>query len=107
MNKIVGFLQNKSGENSSKRLGYLSTIPFTNFGTIWLCDSLVKNGKPELAVDVWNSFYIFSAVLGGFVSLELVKEFIFAWKGKTITETVITGTEIKQQKEEKHVENIG
>lgn len=106
MNKCLQFLQGKSGEMSSKRLGYLSTIPFANMGTVWLCDSLIKNGKPELAVDAWNSFFIFSAVLGGFVSLELVKEFIFAWKGKTITETVITGTEIKQ-KEEKNVENIG
>lgn len=82
MKSFLKFFQGKSGELSSKRLGYLSTIPFVNIGTIWFCDSLIKSSQPQLAVEVWNGFFIFSAVLGGFVSLELVKEFVIVWKGR-------------------------
>jgi hypothetical protein len=82
MSKLLEFLQSSSGELSSKRLGYLSTIPFTLLGTIWICDKLIKNSHPELAVEVWNSFFIFSAILGGFVSLEILQNLITDWKGK-------------------------
>ena len=88
MSKFIEFFQGSNGDMSSKRLGYLLTIPFSLIGTIWLCNKLIDSGKAELAVDVWNSFYIFSAVLGGFVSLEVVQSFIATYKGRTIQEPI-------------------
>jgi hypothetical protein len=95
MNKFLEFFQGASGEMSSKRLGYLATIPASILGTIWICNKLIDSGKAELAVDVWNSFFVFSAVLGGFVSIEVIQSLICAWKGKTII----------QKEEVKNVEN--
>ena len=79
--KILEFFQGITGEMSSKRLGYLSTIPFVLVGTIWICGKLIENGKPEMAVDVWKCFYIFSAILGGFVSAELIPTILLAVRG--------------------------
>lgn len=87
MNIFLQFFQGRGGDMSSKRLGYLSTIPFSLVGTIWICNKLIDNGRAELAVDVWQSFYVFSAILGGFVSLEVVQNFISAWKGKNLETT--------------------
>jgi len=84
MSKFSEFFQSASGEMSSKRLGYLSTIPASIFGTFWICKALINANEPELAVEVWNSFFVFSAVLGGFVSLEVIQNLISAWKGKAI-----------------------
>jgi hypothetical protein len=84
MNKFLEFFQDESGAMSSKRLGYLSTIPFSLSGTIWICNRLIDSGNAALAVQVWDSFLIFSGVLGGFVSLEVVQSLITAWKGKII-----------------------
>lgn len=78
--KKPSFLKNSKNEKSSKRLGYLSTLPFINIGTIWLCSILIKTNHPKYAIDVWNSFLIFSAVLGGFVSMELLPSIIAAFK---------------------------
>ena len=59
---------------SSKRLGYLATIPASILGTTYICNRLINSGNPQLAVDLWNSFLMFSAVLGGFVSVEVFKK---------------------------------
>ncbi len=82
MGKLLEFLQGSSGELSSKRLGYLSTIPVVLGGTIWICNKLILTANAALAVDVWNSFLIFSAVLGGFVSVETIPTIINAIKGR-------------------------
>lgn len=95
MSKFLEFFQSSSGEMSSKRLGYLATIPASIFGTIWICNKLIKASRAELAVDVWNSFFIFSAVLGGFVSIEVIQSLICAWKGRAVI----------QKEEVKNVEN--
>ena len=58
MSKFIEFFQGTNGDMSSKRLGYLSTIPVSLFGTIWLCNKLIDSGKAELAVDVWNSLLL-------------------------------------------------
>lgn len=83
----AGFLKNSKNEKSSKRLGYLSTVPFSTVGTIWLCSVLVHTNHPKYAVDVWNSFLIFSAVLGGFVSMELLPNIIGAFKRGKVDES--------------------
>lgn len=79
--KILEFLQSSSGELSSKRLGYLSTIPASILGTIFLCNKLINSGHPEHAVTLWNGFLFFSAILGGFVSFETIPIILRAWKG--------------------------
>lgn len=79
--KILEFFKGITGEMSSKRLGYLSTIPFVLGGTIWICKKLIENGKPEMAVDVWKCFYVYSAILGGFVSAELIPTILLSVRG--------------------------
>lgn len=76
MNKLLEFLQSSSGEMSSKRLSFLSTMFCVLVGTFWICNKLIATGHPELAVDLWNSFFIYSAVLGGFVSIEIIQNLI-------------------------------
>jgi hypothetical protein len=82
MMKFSQFLKSSSGELSSRRLGYLSTIPATIFGTFYLCNELIDKGAAEPAVNLWSSFLIFSAVLGGFVSADVVISIIKILKGK-------------------------
>lgn len=77
------FFENNSKQLSSKRLGYLASLPFSCFGTIWICNKLIDSGNPALAVDVWNSFLIFSAVLGGFVSAEMLIPILNLIRGKS------------------------
>lgn len=96
MNKFLEFFQSSAGEMSSKRLGYLSTIPASIFGTTYICNKLINSGNPQLAVDLWNSFLIFSAVLGGFVSVEVLLPIIKAFKGQK-EEVIITGNEVKNE----------
>jgi len=79
--KLLQFFQGSSGEMSSKRLGYLSTIPFATYGTYKLCNKLINSDHADLAVNIWNSFFIFSAFLGGFVTIELVIKLIAILKG--------------------------
>jgi hypothetical protein len=81
MNKLLEFFQSSAGELSSKRLGYLATIPASIWGTIHLCNKLIATGNGALAVDLWNSFLVFSAILGGFVSVEIIPEVIRSIKG--------------------------
>lgn len=94
MNKFIEFFQSSAGEMSSKRLGYLSTIPASIFGTIYICNKLIDSKHPEMAVDLWSSFLFFSAVLGGFVSVEIILPIIKAIKGIK-EETIITREEVK------------
>ena len=69
---MKGFFQGKDGQLSSKRLAFLTTIPASIVGTLYFCNKLINKGKPDLAIDIWNSFLIFILVLGGFVSAELI-----------------------------------
>ena len=98
MNKFLEFLQGSSGEMSSKRLGYLSTIPVSLAGTIWICDRLIDSNNAAMAVQVWDSFLIFSAVLGGFVSAELIPTVVASFRGKIASVS-------KPKKEDQNVEN--
>lgn len=82
---ISQFFKGNNGSFSSKRLGYLLSIPFILIGTIWLCNKLIDVGKPELAVEIWKFFYLFSAVLGGFVSMEILPNIFSAFNRKTKT----------------------
>ncbi len=82
--KILEFFQGEDGMLSAKRLGYLSTVPVSSFGTFWLCNKLAENGNAELSVQLWTSYLIFSAVLGGFVSAELIPTILLAIRGVTL-----------------------
>lgn len=73
MSKILEFLQNDKKEFSSKRVGYLSTVPFAIVGTFWICYKLIASNQAEHVVNIWLGFYIYSAVLGGFVAVEPIQ----------------------------------
>lgn len=79
--KISELFKDSQGRMSSKRLGYLSTVPVSSFGTLWICYLLIKSSNPAMAVQVWTSYLIFSAVLGGFVSAELIPTILLAVRG--------------------------
>lgn len=79
--KISGFFKGMRGELSSRRLGLISSLPFTLLGTIWICDRLINCGRPELAVEVWKCFYIYCGVLGGYVTMETLYNFLSLIKG--------------------------
>jgi len=66
---IMKFLQN---HYSSKRSGFITTVIVSCLGVLATTRDLVINNHPELAVDLWQSFFIFSSVLGGFVTTELL-----------------------------------
>lgn len=69
-------LKDKTGLFSSKRLGYLISLPAANYGTIFICNKLIENQKYDLAADVWSGFLIFVAILGGFVTFEALSDLI-------------------------------
>lgn len=72
MKNLLKFLQSSSGENSSKRLAFLLSILIACYGVINTSGRLIDSDNPELAVDLWQSFFIFVAFLGGFVTAELL-----------------------------------
>ena len=72
MFKIFEFFQ--SGKKlSSKRLGYISTIPVAIYGTLYICDKLISTNQGQFVVDIWLGFFTYSAVLGGFVAIEPIQ----------------------------------
>jgi len=75
MFRIFEFFQSNK-KFSSKRLGYISTIPFTIYGTIHICDKLIMTNQGQFVVDIWLGFFTYSAVLGGFVAMEPVKNIL-------------------------------
>lgn len=79
--KILEFFQGEDGIMSAKRLGYLSTVPVSSFGTLYLCNKLIEKGQPDLSVQLFTSYLIFSAVLGGFVSAELIPTILLSIRG--------------------------
>lgn len=69
MFKILEFFQSRK-KFSSKRLGYISTIPVVIYGTLHICDKLIATNQGQFVVDIWLGFFTYSAVLGGFVAIE-------------------------------------
>ena len=67
----LGFLQSSTGEKSSKRLAFLSSLPFVYIGTLWLCDRMIQSDHADSAVALWNSFLLLVAAFGGFVTSEM------------------------------------
>ena len=80
------FFQDKNGELSSRRLGIITALPFIFYETDRLCGVLIKAGKPELAVDVWNSFLVFASLLVGSVTADILIRIFEIVKGKNIKE---------------------
>jgi len=83
MKKLLEFFQDLfKWMSSGRRLGFLSTIPFATYGTYKLCTKLIETEHAYLAVNIWNSFFIFASVLGGFVTVDAVTKLISSFKGK-------------------------
>jgi len=75
MLKILEFFQ--SGKKlSSKRLGYISTVPVAIYGTLYICDKLIQTNQGQFVVDIWLGFFTYSAILGGFVAVEPMQNII-------------------------------
>lgn len=75
MNKIMEFLRGVTGDLSSKRLAFLSSLPFVYLGTFYFTNKLINLKQYDKAVDLWTWFFILVAIFGGFVSAELFKRF--------------------------------
>lgn len=69
---FLQFFQSSSGENSSKRLAFLISIIIAGYGVISSTNAMIMEGKADQAVALWGYFFFYSAVLGGFVTLEMV-----------------------------------
>lgn len=80
--KILEFLQSSSGENSSKRLAFLSGHSAITFATMYFINKLINLKEYELAVDVYNSYLIYCTVLGGFVTAEILLNVLKIIKGR-------------------------
>ncbi len=80
--KILEFLQSSSGENSSKRLAFLSGHLFITLTTLILGDRLIDHKQYDYAVTVYNSYLIYCTVLGGFVTAEILIKVLQIIKGK-------------------------
>jgi hypothetical protein len=74
MQSIIEFLRGITGDLSSKRLAFLSSLPFVYFGTLYFTNKLINLKKYDEAVNLWTWFFILVAVFGGFVSAELFKK---------------------------------
>lgn len=70
--KFIQFFQSSSGENSSKRFAYLFSIVIACYGVISSTNAMIIEGKASEAVTLWGYFFIYSAFLGGFVTLEMI-----------------------------------
>lgn len=79
---LISFLQSREGENSSKRLAFLTGHLSITGGFFWLAKTLVNHGKYDLAVDLYNSYLIYCMVLGGFVTADLIAKVLQIIKGK-------------------------
>lgn len=86
LNFMKQFFQNKDGELSSRRLGIITSLPFTYYEVDNLCDALIKAGRPELAVDVWNSYLIFASLLLGSITADILIKVFEIVKGKNTKE---------------------
>lgn len=74
--KLLEFFQSSSGENSSKRLIWISSGVAIIVEFFRAMDQLISQGHPQEAVDLFNNFMIFVAITGGLVSLEMIRGII-------------------------------
>lgn len=79
---LISFLQSAEGENSSKRLAFLTGHLFITGGFFWLANTLIKHDKYDLAVDLYNSYLIYCTILGGFVTADIVVKVLQIIRGK-------------------------
>lgn len=79
---MMGFLKDAAGDLSCRRLAFLATIPASVGGTLFIANKLINSGHPDLSIEIWNWFYVYSAFLGGFVSIDAIKDFILVLKGR-------------------------
>jgi hypothetical protein len=75
MFKILEFFRDTK-KFSSKRLAFVSTVPFVIYGTLSVCNQLIQTHQGQFVVDIWLGFFTYSAVLGGFVAIEPMKNVI-------------------------------
>lgn len=75
MKAILSFLSS-TNQLSSKRLAWLPTTLACTIGTFWLCNALLDANKPELALSVWYSYIVYSLILGGFVTADIIERIL-------------------------------
>jgi len=72
MNTFLQFLQSSSGELSSKRLAFIFCQPFIFIIALRLIEGFIENGDLDLAFNVFVVICIYSSLLGGMVTSELI-----------------------------------
>lgn len=72
MNTFLKFLQSSSGELSSKRLAFIFCQPFIILMALRLIEGFIDNGDSELAFKVFVALCVYSSLLGGMVTSELL-----------------------------------
>lgn len=73
---FLEFFQSSSGENSSKRLAFILSVLVASYVVISSSSAMIIEGRAEQAVKVLGYYLLFSAVLGGFVTAEILLKFI-------------------------------
>jgi hypothetical protein len=79
---LIQFLQSSSGENSSKRLGFIISLIVSSYCIFAFPEQMIAAGKSKEAFKLIASYFIYSAVLGGFVTAELIIKIIELKNGR-------------------------
>lgn len=78
------FFKGSNGQLSSKRLILISSAAFCLYETHKICAALIKSCDSSGIVDLMFYFYLYVAILGGYVSIEGVASIVGTIKGKFI-----------------------
>lgn len=80
MTELLKFLQSSTGENSSKRLAFIIALLIACFGVINSSNRMIDTDHADLALSLWQSFFLFVGFLGGFVTAELLIKLLEIFK---------------------------
>jgi len=71
---VINYLQDKSGENSSKRLAFISSFIIVYYEFNQLISELLEVKAYDQAIDVFTYGAIAMLIMGGFVTAEVFKK---------------------------------
>ncbi len=91
--KTLGFLQSSSGENSSRRLAFLSGHLSITVALFWICGKLIGSKHPEIIIQIVNSYFVYCAFLGGYVTADLFIKIIEIVKNAKSQNNSISGSD--------------
>ena len=74
LEKLLQFLSSSSGELSSKRLTFIASAVIYSIGSVGFVAYLIHEGQYQEALELWNSFGLFTGLSGGLVTAELFQK---------------------------------